>query len=190
MNINLRKLFLCILSSMAVVLFLTSGAVSASTKTYRDHHDNAVVTVHKRAGKVTSVVYQLKHANKYKKRYQKRSRFYTKVSVINSKTAKLIRKNYKGTVTFNDKMRYYGHLYASEQTTPIKGMTGDATDAIFMNVAYYGKNPQKYHNALLSFGYWWNTMDDTPKGNPEGNVIVFKNGRVSFSDDLYSKLPD
>ncbi len=134
-----KKIILCILSSMAVVLFLTSGAVSASTKTYRDHHDNAVVTVHKRAGKVTSVVYQLKHANKYKKRYQKRSRFYTKVSVINSKTAKLIRKNYKGTVTFNDKMRYYGHLYASEQTTPIKGMTGDATDAIFMNVAYYGK---------------------------------------------------
>lgn len=189
-NNKLRRAALAILSTLAIILFFTSTTANASTKTYRDHRDNATVTVHKKVSKVVSVIYQLKNTSKYKKHYQKRSKFYTKVSVINSKTAKLLRKNYKGTITFNRTMGYYGKSYANEQTTPVKGMTNDATDAIFMNVSYFGKNPSKYHNALLSFGYWWNVMDEAPKGNPEGNAVVMKNGRVWFSDNFYEKLPD
>ncbi|EHO45197.1 hypothetical protein [Lentilactobacillus kisonensis] len=191
LKINLKKVAMILVSSLALILFFTSTTANASSKTYRDRRDNATVTVHKRGSKVTSVVYQLKNPSKYKKHYQKRSKFYTKVAVLSSKTATLFRKNYKGTVTFNRKMSYYeSKNYASEQTNPVRGMISDATDAIFMNVSYFGKNPSKYHNALFLFGYWWNTMDEAPKGNPEGNAVVLKNGKVLFSDSFYEKLPD
>lgn len=91
-NNKLRRAAIAVLSTLAIILFFTSTTANASTKTYRDHRDNATVTVHKKGSKIVSVVYQLKNTSKYKKHYQKRSKFYTKVSVINSKTAKLLRK--------------------------------------------------------------------------------------------------
>lgn len=190
-NIKFRRLIGLLLSSLAVFLLFLSTTANASKKVYRDKHDNATVMVNKKNGKVTSVVYQLKNTSKYKKHYQKRSKFYTKATIVNNTTAKLVRKNYKGVVTFNSNMDYSeSKKYVTVQTNPLRGEVGDGTDGIFMNVTYFGKNASKYHNALISFSYWWNNLGDIPESNPEGSVVVFKNGKVSFSDSLYNKLPD
>jgi len=187
-----KKLLLTSLAVMAGCFLIVTTA-SANTHTYKDKTTRATVTVTKKKGKVTAIVYQLKDTSKFSKRYRKRTKFYTKMTIKKGSQPYLIRKNHKGTVTFNRKMSKWDSKYPTEQTNPVRGMTSDGTTAIFMNVSYFGKlKAKKYHNVAAHFSWWWNTLPGyLPKDNPDGDAIVLNNGKVLFEDyKLSKKLPD
>lgn len=186
----IKKLVITGLALVASCFLLVTTA-NASSHTYKDKSTRARITVTKKKGKVTAIVYQLKTGKAFHKRYQKRTKFYTKMTPKRGAHAYLIRKNAKGKVTFKGNMPMQGHKYANMQTAPLIGEVGDATTGIFMNEDYYGHlKGKRYHNALAHFSWWWNTMDDQLTDIPSGNAIVLRNGKVSFSSTLANKLPD
>ncbi|WP_125583433.1 hypothetical protein [Levilactobacillus cerevisiae] len=186
-----RKLLLTSLAVMAG-FFLVVTTASASTHTYKDKTTRATVTVTKKKGKVTAIVYQLKTGKAFHKRYRTTTKFYTKLTPQGGTRAYLVRKNQHGKVTYKKTIpKILGHKYASVQTAPKIGEVGDVTEGIFMNVDYYGNlKGKRYHHALANFTWWWNTMNDNLTDIPSGNAVVLRSGKVSFSDKLNYKLPD
>jgi len=187
----IKKLLLISLAVMAGSCLIVTTA-SASTHTYKDKTTRATVTVTKKKGKVTAIVYQLKTGKAFHKRYRAKTKFYTKLTPRSGTRAYLVRKNHHGKVTYKKTLpKILGHQYASVQTAPKIGEVVDATEAIFMNVDYYGDlQGKRYHNALANFTWWWNTMNDDLTDIPSGHAVVLRNGKVSFNSKLNYELPD